>query len=282
MSTMLSFQNQNLGTFMSNEEVFAKCPYAKLTTPSNPAVSTRYVQANTQTIVEDLGKLNWFPVEAKQCRQKANSKGIRSFHMIAFQNPNVTIMDKGEVECYPRIILTNSHDGFNSFKFMVGLFRLVCSNGLILATNKMVELSIRHMNYDFEELRKIVAESITQIGEQTQIIQGMKEVEVNKSQMRELAIKAIKLRAITDIKPEDIEEESINQVLCPKRVEDEGNSLWNVYNRIQENITNGDYMMTNQLTKKTRKVRPIKSVVKDLSFNKGLFNAAYGYMPIAA
>jgi len=282
MDTMLTFSNNNLSAFMSNEEVYAKCPYAKMTAPSNPSLSGKYVQANTQTIIEDLNKLGWYPVEAKQCRAKANSKGIRSFHMVSFQNPNVTIMDKGEVECYPRIILTNSHDGFNSFRFMVGLFRLVCSNGLVVATNKMADMSIRHINYDFEELRKMVAQAIIQIEEQTHTIQCMKETTLDKSQMRELAIKAIKMRSITELSNDDIKEESIYEVLNVKRDEDKGDTLWNVYNRIQENVMKGDYSMTNSITKKTRKMRPIKSVIKDLSFNKHLFNAAYEYIPAAA
>jgi hypothetical protein len=81
--------------------------------------------------------------------------------MISFQNPDVKITKEvkdinGEiteiVDSYPRIILTNSHDGFNSFKFMLGLFRLVCSNGLVLCTDEMVNMSIVHVKYDFETL----------------------------------------------------------------------------------------------------------------------------------
>ena len=57
----------------------------------------------------------------------------------------------------PQIILTNSHDGFNSFKFMLGIFRLVCSNGLVVCDNQMVNMTIRHINYtfDFVELSPI-------------------------------------------------------------------------------------------------------------------------------
>ena len=162
MSTMLSFQDNTLATsFLSKEELQKQCPMAFKEIPTNPNVSERYIQANTMTVVDDLAKLGWYPVQAKQCRNKKNSSGIRSFHMIAFQNPDIKITktnDDGskEVDTFPRIILTNSHDGYNAFKLMVGLFRLVCSNGLVVSDNQMVNMSIRHMNYDFEELRKIV------------------------------------------------------------------------------------------------------------------------------
>ena len=74
--------------------------------------------------------------------------------MIALQNPDIKIMRNGEVDAYPQIILTNSHDGFNSFKFMLGIFRLVCSNGLVVCDNQMVNMTIRHINYTFDELRR--------------------------------------------------------------------------------------------------------------------------------
>jgi hypothetical protein len=119
------------------------------------------------TVVDDLAKLGWYPVQAKQCRSKKNSSGVRSFHMISFQNPDIVItktLENGEkvADTYPRIILTNSHDGFNSFKFMVGIFRLICSNGLVCGET-LENMSIRHINYNFEELRKVVKQAIENV-----------------------------------------------------------------------------------------------------------------------
>ena len=254
------------------------------TSPTNPAVTGRYVQANTETVIDDLGKLGWYPVDAKQCRPKKNSAGIRSFHMVAFQNPNVSIIKDngtGEVECYPRIILTNSHDGFNSFKFMVGLFRLVCSNGLVIATDKMVDLSIRHINYSFEELRKQVAVAIEQVEIQAGIMSDMNKVRLNDAQKRELAEAAIRIRkGIPEGEKYQISDDSIAELLSPKRKEDNGSSLWNVFNVIQENMMKGAYSITNA-NGKTRKQRPITSVVKSLDINKELFRSAARYLEAA-
>ena len=91
--TMLSFQNHELATsFLSMEDIKRMCPMALHTMPTNPNVSDKYIQANTMTVVEDLAKLGWYPVQAKQCRAKKNSSGIRSFHLISFQNPEVKIL----------------------------------------------------------------------------------------------------------------------------------------------------------------------------------------------
>lgn len=283
--TMLSFANNNMATsFLSKDELRQVCAMAFKTTPTNPAVTQRYVQANTETVIDDLAKLGWYPVDAKQCRTKRNSSGIRSFHMVAFQNPNVSIVkDNGseEVECYPRIILTNSHDGFNSFKFMVGLFRLVCSNGLVIATDKMVDLSIRHINYSFEELRKQVALAIEQVEIQAGIMSQMNHVQLNDEQKRELAESAIRIRkGIPAGEKFDISDTSIEEILSPQRKEDTGSSLWNVFNVIQENMMKGGYTMTNA-NGKVRKQRPITSVVKSLDVNKELFRSASRYLEAA-
>ena len=282
---MLSFANCNLAnTFLSKDELRAKCAMAFKTIPTNPAVSDRYVQANTETVIDDLAKLGWYPVDAKQCRQKRNSSGIRSFHMVAFQNPNVSIVKNDgseEVECYPRIILTNSHDGFNSFKFMVGLFRLVCSNGLVIATDKMVDMSIRHINYTFEELRKQVAIAIEQVEIQAGIMSEMNKVQLNDTQKRALAETAIRIRkGIPADEKYQIADASIEEILSPKRQEDNGSSLWNVFNVIQENMMKGGYTITNP-NGKVRKQRPITSIVKSLDINKELFRSAAQYLQAA-
>ena len=283
--TMLSFVNNNMATtILTKDDLRARCAMAFKTIPTNPTVSNRYVQANTETVIDDLEKLGWYPVDAKQCRAKRNSKGIRSFHMVAFQNPNVSIVKNDgseEIECYPRIILTNSHDGFNSFKFMVGLFRLVCSNGLVIATDKMVDMSIRHINYSFDELRKQVATAIEQVEIQAGIMSQMNKVSLNDAQKRALAEAAIRIRkGIPAGEKYQIAPSSIDEILEPRRKEDNGSSLWNVFNVIQENMMKGGYTITNA-NGKVRKQRPITSVVKSLDINKELFRSAAQFLEAA-
>ena len=69
------------------------------------------------------------------------------------------------------------------------------------------------------------------------------------------------------------DDETIIDILDPKRKEDEGDDLWRVFNVIQEKITQGDFHAA--LTgAKVRKVRKIKSFEKDLKVNKELFKLA--------
>jgi hypothetical protein len=265
------------------DELKKACPVAFKDTPTNPNVSDRYIQANTSTVVEDLAKLGWLPVQAKQCRVRKNSSGIRSFHMIAFQNPDVKINKTDRdgnttVDAWPRIILTNSHDGFNSFKFMVGLFRCVCSNGLVIATNEMVNMTIRHTNYDFETLRKIVNDAIKEVPEITNKMNTMKSVILTDDQKKEIATEVVKIRKnVEDDKKFDIDEATVMSILEPKREEDNSDDLWTVFNVCQEKLIKGGFYSTNN--NKARKQRNITSVKKDIEYNQKLWNVASKYMP---
>lgn len=280
MSTMLSFNNDNLATsFLSNDDIRRVCPMALHTMPTNPDVSDKYVHANTMTVVEDLAKLGWFPVQAKQCRNKKNSSGIRSFHMIALQNPDVKItktLDNGEkiVDTYPRIILTNSHDGFNSFKFMVGLFRLVCSNGLVVCNNQMVDMSIRHINYDFEELRRIVASAIEQVPGIVNTMNEMRTIMLTDEQKTALATEVVKIRkGVEDDENYVVDAEVVEDILTPVRSEDNGNDLWTIFNICQEKMIKGGFGLQSK-TNKLRKQRGITSIKNDIEFNQKLWLSA--------
>ena len=290
--TMLSFSDNNLSTnFLSMDDLRKACPAAFKTTPTNPGVSERYVHANTATVIEDLAKLGWYPVQAKQCRPKKGSKGIRSFHMIALQNPDVKICKPvtditGEtteiVDSYPRIILTNSHDGFNSFKFMVGLFRLVCSNGLILCSDEMVNMSIRHINYSFEALRTVVSSAIEQIPYIVNTMNTMKNTKLSEAEKKELATAVVKIRKdVEDDEKFSIDEATVMDILEPVRDEDNSDDLWTVFNICQEKMIKGGFQSTSK-NDKVRKQRKITSIKKDVEYNQRLWEIATKFMPATA
>ena len=284
---MIRFNDNELATsFLTKEELQRQCPMAFKEVPTNSNVSNKYVHANTMTVVDDLAKLGWYPVQAKQCRNKKNSSGIRSFHMIAFQNENIKITkttDDGNsvVDTYPRIILTNSHDGYNSFKFMLGLFRLVCSNGLVVCDNQMVNMSIKHINYTFEELRMVVKTAIEEVPNIVNTMNEMRNINLNDKQKQELASEVLKIRkGIDENEQYEVEQNIIDDILSPVREEDKSNDLWTIFNICQEKLIKGGFLtMTNK--NKYRKVKSITSIKKDMEYNQRLWKTASKYLKTA-
>lgn len=284
MDTMIKFADNMLADhFLTKEELKKACPAAFKTEPTNQKVSDRYVQANTETVVNDLEKLGWYPVQAKQCRTNKKSSGIRSLHMIAFQNPDVKIVKKDHdgnetVDSWPRIILTNSHDGFNSFKFFVGCFRVCCSNGLIVGDTELVNMSVKHINYDFETLRDIVKTAIEQVPNIVCQMNAMKSTILTDENKVELAKNVVKIRkGIEDDEKFEIDEETIMDILDPMRKEDRADDLWTVFNICQEKMIKGEYYATGA-NNKSRKQRKITSIKKDIDFNQKLWAIATNFI----
>lgn len=272
---MLNFKNEQ--TYMSKEQLKEVCPLAFAESPTNPKVSGKYLFVNTETIVDDLDKLGWKPVQAAQRKSRGKST-IFSKHMVAFQNPDIKIKGQDGDDAFPRIIMTNSHDGMQAFKFSVGIFRLVCSNGLVVADEQFSDFKIKHKGYTFEELRGVVNEAVADLPNKVEVLNQMKQRVLTQEEKNKLALDAMLIRAGIKIdskeaKKFEYDEETIEDILEPKRKADEGDDLWKVFNVIQEKITQGEFSAALKGAK-VRKVRKIKSFEKELKVNKELFQLA--------
>ena len=267
---MLSF-GKGLDGYLTKDQIRNSSPLVFADAPTNPDVSDKYLFVNTETIIDDLEKLGWLPVQAAQRKSRKKEGTIFSKHMVAFQNPDIKITSKDGDDAYPRILLTNSHDGMQAFKFSVGIFRLVCSNGLVVADEQFSDFKIKHKGYTFEELRNVVRQAVEDLPNRVQVMNDMKNRILTEEEKRKMALDAMLIRA--GVKELQYDEETIDDILDPKRDADKGDDLWRVFNVIQEKITQGDFHAA--LTgAKVRKVRKIKSFEKDMKVNKELFKLA--------
>jgi hypothetical protein len=267
---MLSF-GKGLDGYLTKDQIRNSSPLVFADAPTNPDVSKKYLFVNTETIIDDLEKLGWLPVQAAQRKSRKEGGTIFSKHMVAFQNPEIKITSADGDDAYPRILLTNSHDGMQAFKFSVGIFRLVCSNGLVVADEQFSDFKIKHKGYTFGELRNVVRQAVEDLPNRVQVMNDMKNRILTEDEKRKMALDAMLIRA--GVKELKYDEETITDILDPKREADKGDDLWRVFNVIQEKVTQGDFHAA--LTgAKVRKVRKIKSFEKDMKVNKELFKLA--------
>jgi len=267
---MLRFGN-GLDGYLTKDQIRNSAPLIFAEAPTNPDVSDKYLFVNTETIIDDLEKLGWLPVQAAQRKARKKEGTIFSKHMVAFQNPEIKITSKDGDDAYPRILLTNSHDGMQAFKFSVGIFRLVCSNGLVVADEKFSDFKIKHKGYSFEELRNVVRQAVEDLPNRVQVMNDMKSRILTITEKRKLAIDAMLIRA--GVNTLQYDEETIDEILEPKRKADKGDDLWRVFNVVQEKITQGEFHAALKGAK-VRKVRKISSFEKDIKVNKELFKLA--------
>jgi hypothetical protein len=277
MQDLVQNFNKGLDSYLTKDQLRKICPVAFKDAPTNPDVTDRYLFVNTETIIDDLDKLGWMPVTAAM-RKNRGKDTIFSKHMVSFQNPNIKITSKDGDDAFPRIIMTNSHDGLQAFKFSVGIFRLVCSNGLVVADEKFSEFKIRHKGYTFAELRDVVAQAVKDLPNKVEVLNKMRNKILTQDEKQKLALDALLIRAgispgSDKAKEFKYDQETIQDILEPKRKQDTGDDLWKTFNVIQEKITQGEFHAA-LVGAKVRKVRKIKSFEKDLQVNKELFKLA--------
>ncbi len=269
---------------LSDDEIRVVCPVAFKETMSskeirNLGLSKHYSFVPTSNVINDLRSMGWEVVDAKQV--KARKKSTRGYqkHMVTFEHPDYKVNGAEE---YPQLLLTNSHDGGNAFTLSAGIFRLVCSNGLVIKTEDYGSARLVHKGYSFEAVQKLVNTFVETIDETLTRITAMKQVELDKAQQIEFAKKAALLRFTAKSYNEDNIGDivDLDDLLNVERKEDAGNGLWEVFNRVQESLVNGKYNYAmngkvNAADAKTRKARPIKNFKQSIDVNKKLSELAF-------
>ena len=260
----------NASKFLSKKELSEMAPSIFTMKPSNE-VSKKYTHIPTERVIDDMELLGWKPVDAKEVKARTeNTQGVQK-HMLVFRNDDVVINGEDGDTVYPQILITNSHDGKNAFQFTAGLFRMICENGLIIATDEFADLKMRHMGYTFEDLQVLIRGMVEKLPLTVEAMNKMKAVELEEEEMFNLA------KSFLDIRVEGtqntFDSQAIEDVLNAQRKKDEGEMLWEVFNRIQENIIEGNFQYKTP-SGKVRQARVIKNFKQDQDVNKKMFSEA--------
>ena len=259
-------------TTLSREQIASKAP-AVLSNDYKETLSPRYTHIPTSVLLEDMNKLGWEVVDVKQQFSRKSTSMNHKKHLVIFRNPNLVIKGKDGDDVYPQILIVNSHDGSSSFQFRAGIFRLVCSNGLVVCTEDFGKTCLRHSGYTFTHLQAIVSELTKKIPNTIDLLNRFNNTTMTPAMMEEFVHRAIEIRF------NDGKVHSVNaiDILTPTRHEDDGNSLWKVFNRVQERLLQGNFVYNNGNPRKPRKARSIKNLKRDIEFNEKLFFLASMY-----
>ena len=266
---------------LEDNEIKYLCPVAFKSEMSTQEItdlglSNHYSFVPTMNVVQDLQTMGWNCVDAKQVQaRKKSTKGYQK-HMLTFEHPKYKIEGAEE---YPQLLLTNSHDGGNAFQLSAGIFRLVCSNGLVIKTEDYGSQRLIHKGYSFEAVQEMVEGFVATIDETMTRITAMKRKELNAEEMIKFAKQAALLRFTSKSYNEDNISKvvRVDELLESTRKEDNGNRLWEVFNRVQERLVGGNYHYMGTKDK-PRKARPIKNFKQNFAVNEKLSTLAFAYV----
>jgi hypothetical protein len=259
--------------FLTTSEIRQRAK-SVFTDTAGPSTSEKFTHIPTYKVIDDMAQLGWSVVDAKEVKARAkNSIGFQK-HLVVFRNPDVVINGADGDTVFPQILLTNSNDGKNAFTFNCAIFRMVCENGLVVSTQEFSDLKIRHMGYTFEELQSQIRVVVDQLPLTVESMNKMKQIQLSEEQIVDFAKKAISTR-FTEEEVENVQID-FDKLLEPTRPEDKGNGLWEVFNRIQEKIIDGDFTYMSGV--KIRKARKIKNFQQDVKINSELWELAESFM----
>ena len=263
---------------LNDDEIKLLCPVAFKDTMTKAEInklglSDHYSFVPTMNVINDLRELGYEVTDAKQVKARKKSTNGYQKHLVTLEHPKYKVEGSKE---YPQILLTNSHDGGNAFTLSAGIFRLVCSNGLVIKTEDYGSARLVHKGYSFEAVQELVKQFEETVDEVLTKITAMKKVQLTKEQQIEFAKQAALLRFKSKSYNEDNIEKVVNidDLLNVDRKEDAGNGLYEVFNRVQESLINGKYTYLGTKDK-PRKARPIKNFKQKKEVNSKLSKLAF-------
>lgn len=220
------------GTALTKEEICAACPSVFARGKHNSR-SDRYSYIPTPKLISGLRKEGFLPVEIRQGGSRDLEKRNFTKHLLRFRRPeNLTRVLNDSV---PELVLLNSHDGTSSYQLMMGWFRLVCLNGMIVADNEHESSGIKviHRGNVMDDVIEAAYTVVNDVDDQSNLIEDMRNVALTEGEQDAFGEAAGALRF-----PESAQVDP-RQVLRVHRQEDVGNSLWLTFNRAQENLVRG-------------------------------------------
>lgn len=235
--------------------------------------SAKYSHVPTSDIVQWLGQYNFHPVAVRNTRARPDREGYQR-HIVRFRHATDNAPQAvGDV--IPEIVLRNAHDGTSGISLWSGLFRLICSNGLIVADQSFSKISLPHRGKGLRD--KVIDAAYRVVDVSEKALTGVNEwrkIELSQGEKDEFAQRALALRF------ENAEESPIEhrQLLTIRRHDDLGSDLWTVFNRVQENLIRGGFAGVNRRNENglpmARTLRGIRGGDRSIELNTELWQIA--------
>lgn len=240
--------------------IFAEAPH--------DSRSDRYAYIPTIDVLNALRAEGFEPFFAQQATPRTHEKMNHTKHVVRLRHASRAQSNKDEAS---EILLINSHDGSCSYRMMMGCFRFVCANGMILG-DAQDDVRVRHSGKG--DIIGEVIEGAYSVLENFEIAEQqrdtMKSLVLSEQEQEIFADTMLGYRYENQDTPPPV---TPQQVLAPRRFEDKKPDLWTTTSRIQENVIKGGLVGRNAKGRRMR-TRAIKGIDSDVKLNRALWEMA--------
>jgi hypothetical protein len=143
------------------------------------------------------------------------------------------LIGKGQDSSFPKLVMVNSFDGSNAFKLLMGIFRMVCSNGMIVLSKEIANIQNKHfLNFNLDRATSILPQLLTDYSNEY--------VKFNNLALNKAPIKDDKLENLI-AKQHGFSTKMLKSGLEQfKNDSTESDSAWGQYNGLTHQITRSD------------------------------------------
>ena len=227
--------------------------------------SERYTYIPTIEVLRGLRKEGFEAFMVAQGKSRIEGKAEFTKHLIRLR-PAAPANARAEVN---EIILINSHDGASSYRMMGGVFRFVCSNGLVVG-DVTHDISVAHKGNVEHEVIEGAFRVLDDFAAIDSSVEGMKAIDLRYEEQHAFATAALALRYGERAEGQPPAPITAGQLLEARRPQDLGRSLWNTLQKVQENALRGGQPGRTARGRRTQ-TRAIGSIDRDVSLNRALW-----------
>lgn len=267
----------NAGLDLSNKAFRSTFP-AIFNHRRSTSVSEEYQMYRSDEVIDLMTQAGLRLVEVSQERASWSTKRQphTQVHIMRFMSPKIALRDFGVGDSRPEIVIKNSHDGRSTFQALAGVFRLVCSNSMIVGAEQYGSVVRRHYGEAnaFAKVKDIIADLPRVVETVSQRIADWSALDLLPKEQIALAKMLMEVRNSPDwLLPEQVLEARRDG----ERVDSDGRrDLWTTFNVLQESLTNSK---VERLAGegRSRSILPITAAFSNVRVNQGLWTKAEDY-----
>lgn len=245
--------------------------------------SARYTYIPTVEVINGLMAQGFKPFKAAQSRSRIEGKAEFTKHMIRFRHAKS--LETANPEAIPEVVLINSHDGTSAYKLYAGIFRMVCTNGMIVADTLVDSLSVQHKGNIVDNVIEGSFEIIGQTAKTLGRVDEFQALQLTAGEQTAFAEAARVLR-FADAEGTISSPITAEQLLRPLRSADRSPvnynrpnpNVWHTLNVVQEHVIKGGdrgiargFDQHGRATRRNITTRQVNGIDADVKLNRSLW-----------
>jgi len=237
-------------------------------TDAHESRSERYAHISTLDVLLKL-ELEGFKITHID-KQRVRDMSKRGYEKHQLRLSHVNAFQHSSDQLVPQILLTNSHDGASAFIIRAGVYRFVCSNGLVIAEGGECKQSIRHSgNNTLDSVIEGTYEVLERAKQGMHSLQEWDGIKLEAPE-REAFAEAALVAHYGDAEHVPL---APSQLLQVRRNDDRKPSLHNVFNVVQENLIKGN-LLGKDVNNHSRRTRAVTGIDSGNKLNSALWTLA--------